>query len=213
MHSTLRKSLRNKASETTHKGIERAGAILDAAREIFVRDGYAKLSMRGIAARLDITLGTVQHYYPTKEALLEAMLLRTLEDMQAQADEVTQAKTGASRADQFREAMRYFTATIQSPSTQATFTELKALAMRDVFAAEVMDKIFTRARKSIGRRIRELVSTITETELNLRSAVVLAQLMGLSYFDSGTRRRRRSDRAGIDDAAIEAMLAIARGEV
>jgi AcrR family transcriptional regulator len=211
MRTTVQRSLRRKASGTTSKGLSRAGEILDAAREVFAREGYSRFSMRGIAARLGITLGTVQHYYPTREALFEAMLLHMLEDMQLQADQSTSARAGEGVAEHFREAMRYFTRTVQSPMSQGTFTELKALAMRDPFAAAVMEKIFVRARKSIGRRIRELVPDLSTQELSTRSALVLSQLMGLTYFNAGRKRRRRADLAGLDEAAIETMLAIARG--
>ena len=211
MQTTLAKSLRNKSSETTSKGLERAGEILDAARAVFAGEGYAKLSMRGVAARVGITLGTVQHYYPTKEALFEAMLLRTLEELQASADRMAQAEAGASPAAQFRDAMRYFIRELGSEVNLATFTELKALSMREPFAAGVMEQVFTRARMSVGRRVRALVPAVSHKELNLRSALIVAQLMGLTWYDFGASRRRRADLAGLEDAAVEAMVALALG--
>lgn len=212
MTTTLKKTLRSKTSETTDKGLERAGEILVAARDLFAREGYAKLSMRGVAARVGITLGTVQHYYQTKESLFEAMLLHTLEDMQAAADRIAEAHAGASAAERFREAMRYFIEGLESSHSLATLSELKALALREPFAASVMEKIFTRARKSVGRRITELVPRVGERERNIRSALIVAQLMGLTYYDLGPQRRRRSDLAGIEDATLDLMLAIALGE-
>jgi AcrR family transcriptional regulator len=207
---SLRRKLRQKGSETTTKGLERASEILVAARELFARDGYAKLSMRGVAARVGVTLGSVQHYYQTKEALFEAMLEHTLEDLQAAADGIAATHAGSSPADQFRAAMRYFVGELHDDVVMATFAELKARAMRDPFAASVMEKIFVSARKSVGRRIRELVPGVTAKEQQVRSALIIAQLMGLTYLDSGGARRRRADLAWIDDASIELMLQIAR---
>ena len=211
MRSTVQRGLRHKTSETTHKGMARAEAILDTARALFATQGYSRLSMRGVAARAGITLGTVQHYYRSREELFEAMLLHTLQDLQAQADRMAGAEAGATPARQFEEAMRYFTRVIRSPMGQGTFTELKALSLRAPFAAEVMERIFTRARKSIGRRIKALDPGVSSQDLNLRSALVLAQLMGLTYFDAGSQRRRHADLAGIEEATLDLTLAVALG--
>ena len=211
MPTTLEKSLRNKPSETTTKGLERAGEILVAARELFARDGYAKLSMRGVAARVGVTLGTVQYYYQTKEGLFEAMLQQMLEDLQAAADRISATHGGSSAADQFRAAMRYFVEELHDDVFLNTFVELKAMAVRDPFAANVLETVIIAARKSVGRRIKRLVPTIEPKEEHLRSALVLAQLLGLTYYDPGSAKPRRSDLAGISEPSIELMLHIARG--
>lgn len=211
MQTTVERGLRYKHSETTDRGMERAVKILEAARDIFATEGYARLSMRGVAARAGITLGTVQHYYRTKEALFEAMLLHASEEMQAQADQVATSARGATPARQFRDAMRYFIGLVQVPAVQGTYSELKALALHDAFAAEVMERIFVRARRSIGRRIQALGPRVGEKELQVRAGLVLAQLMGLTYLDAGPRRRARSELAGLEEATLDLMLLVAQG--
>ena len=44
--------------------------ILDAARELFVRDGYDNVTMRAIARRIDYTPTAIYHHFKDKEALL-----------------------------------------------------------------------------------------------------------------------------------------------
>jgi AcrR family transcriptional regulator len=56
------------------KGDLRRGEILTAARRILVDDGYDYLVLREVAARLGITLGNLQYYYPTRDDLLEAVI-------------------------------------------------------------------------------------------------------------------------------------------
>ncbi len=51
------------------KGQERIETILDAAREVFVESGYNKLTMRQVALVAGITVGNLNYYYQTKEAL------------------------------------------------------------------------------------------------------------------------------------------------
>ena len=209
MPTTLEKSLRHKRSETTSKGLERAAEILVAARQIFARAGYAKLSMRGVAARVGITLGTVQHYYQTKEALFEAMLQHMLEDMQAAADKIAAEHAGSSAEGQFRAAMRYFVEEQHDEVFTATFAELRAMAVRDPYAASILETVVIASRKSVGRRIRKLVPTVTARQQHVRSALIIAQLLGLSYYDTRSVKPLRADHAGVDEASIELMLHIA----
>ena len=44
--------------------------ILDAARELFARDGYENVTMRAIAKRIDYTPTAIYHHFEDKEALL-----------------------------------------------------------------------------------------------------------------------------------------------
>lgn len=46
-----------------------------AAREEIAEQGYEKLTMRGIAARISVSVGTLYHYFPSKEALSAELIL------------------------------------------------------------------------------------------------------------------------------------------
>ena len=48
--------------------------ILDVAGQQFARQGYAKTSMREVAARADIAVGNLYHYFPGKDDLFRALL-------------------------------------------------------------------------------------------------------------------------------------------
>ncbi len=49
---------------------EKRAAILEAARELFVRDGYDRTSMDAISARAKVSKRTVYDYYGDKQRLL-----------------------------------------------------------------------------------------------------------------------------------------------
>jgi AcrR family transcriptional regulator len=53
---------------------KQATRILEAARIVFLRDGGAKFSARGVAKRAKVGLSTVQHFFPTTDELQLAML-------------------------------------------------------------------------------------------------------------------------------------------
>jgi AcrR family transcriptional regulator len=44
------------------------------AKEIFLNEGYEKLSMRALSKKCDIALGTIYNYYPTKKELVIEMM-------------------------------------------------------------------------------------------------------------------------------------------
>src|SRR6202008_1882403 len=90
-------ALKNKASSTTEKGLGRAHEILQAARTLLAAEGYAGLSMRRVAGAARMSLSNVQHYYPSRELLLEALLLYTMDVFQAKMDAIAQSMTERSR--------------------------------------------------------------------------------------------------------------------
>lgn len=53
---------------------ERRNEIIDAAIDIFGRQGYRQGSLREVAAAVGLTVPGVLHYFPSKEALLAATL-------------------------------------------------------------------------------------------------------------------------------------------
>jgi len=57
-----------------YEGTKQADAILRAARALFVREGAGGFSARRVAKEAGLSLGSVQHVFPTTEALLVAML-------------------------------------------------------------------------------------------------------------------------------------------
>lgn len=55
---------------------DRRTEILDVAREVFLKEGYAAASMSAIAARLGGSKGTLYNYFDSKEALFRAHIER-----------------------------------------------------------------------------------------------------------------------------------------
>jgi hypothetical protein len=60
-------------------------AILEAAEDVFVEKGRA-LSTEAVAERAGVGIGTVFRHFPTKEALLQALLVVRLQQLAAEAD-------------------------------------------------------------------------------------------------------------------------------
>lgn len=55
--------------------------ILDAAEHLFARQGYHATSLRAITAAADVNLAAVNYHFGSKDALLEAVIVRRLEPL------------------------------------------------------------------------------------------------------------------------------------
>lgn len=65
-----------KLSEAAIRG--KKDTIEDAARELFIKQGFHATSMRDIAKRADVSLGNLYNYYETKESIFESIIDRYL---------------------------------------------------------------------------------------------------------------------------------------
>jgi AcrR family transcriptional regulator len=55
------------------------GALLDAARELFAKDGYAATSLDAVVTRAGVTKGALYHHFAGKRELFEAVFVREQE--------------------------------------------------------------------------------------------------------------------------------------
>lgn len=208
MTSALKSSLQRKTSSTTEKGYERARDILQAAREIFAAEGYGGLSMRRVAAQAGISLSNVQHYYHSKDALVEAVLLDSLNQFQEKIDGITASMAGASRVDQFLSAVDMFLEELGAPLMRGMFFEFWALATRNTFASTLMERMQARERKAIFNLIRGMSPAISDQEYMVRAALIVAQIEGLMLFRV-RNRPKRPELEGLEQAARDAVLRLA----
>lgn len=170
--------LKHKPSATTDKGLERAQEVLAAARALVVAEGFAGLSMRRVAAEVGMSLSNVQHYYGSKEALVEAVMLGMLEDIQARVDRIGQLKP-ASAADRFAQAIDLFLDEVANPQLQALMLECWGLALHQPSAAALMDKMRAREVKTIYALLDGLMPNVSDAERRTRAELIVAFLQGL----------------------------------
>jgi AcrR family transcriptional regulator len=71
------------AAQSARRG-DRRDAILDAAHDCFVAEGYGAASMSTIAARVGGSKGTLYNYFGSKEELFGAVIRRSCDRLQAE---------------------------------------------------------------------------------------------------------------------------------
>jgi AcrR family transcriptional regulator len=208
MDTTLDNTLRNKVSGTTEKGLGRAQDILQAARALLAAEGYAGLSMRRVAQEAGMSLSNVQHYYGSKDQLLEALLLTTMDSFQARMDGIAAAMSERSQLERFLSTVDMFLEEITDPVVHALFFEIWALASRNPFASTLMDKMLGRERKTVYNLIRGLNPAISDEETMQRAILMVAQIEGLMLFRLD-KRRRRAQFDAVRASLRKALLALA----
>lgn len=164
---------------TTDKGQIRSQEILSTAQAILATEGYAGLSMRGVATQLGISLSTVQHYYSNKEALVEALLIYVMDNYQAAVAQVMNAMSDKSQLERFKTIVDLILIEIRRPETFGVLAEIYALSNRLPFAARLVEAVYARERKEIFKLIYGLEPKISKAEYKLRAAMIVVQIHGL----------------------------------
>ena len=67
---------------------ERERRIVKAAERLFARKGYAEVAMEDVAARAGLAVGTIYNYFPSKSALLLAIVRRETESLLARGQKI-----------------------------------------------------------------------------------------------------------------------------
>jgi AcrR family transcriptional regulator len=201
--------LQAKDSSTTSKGYQRASEILEAARVLLAREGYAALAMRSVAQQVGVSLSTVQHYYPSREALIEALLEQTFARYQSGIDERVAAGGGA-HVEVFKSVIDYFLDDLRDQVSSGLFFEIAALANRHPYAAELFDSMMSRARKTLRNLMLAIAPEMTPQQCEVRGALIVAQMLGTMLFISETRPQHK-ELAELAHEATEAIMRIAFG--
>ncbi|RKG98965.1 TetR/AcrR family transcriptional regulator [Corallococcus sp. CA053C] len=173
------------------KGTERVGHILDAAMDVLVQDGYAGLSVRGVAQRAGVSLGNLQYYFPTKQDVVRALLARYLEQALKRVRERVEGG-GREPAQRLRHALDAILEDQDSPHACQLFAELWALAARDAMVADALAVFYAGYRAGVVELLRELSPDLTPARRERRAALLVAFLEGLSLFRGGGNLRAAS---------------------
>src|SRR5271166_2530912 len=71
--------------------LERERRIVKAAEKLFARRGYSAVAMEDVAARADLAVGAIYNYFPSKSALLLAIVRRETVSLLARGQEMLDA--------------------------------------------------------------------------------------------------------------------------
>ena len=191
----------------TTKGRQRVQQVLDCALEIFATEGFEQVTLRELARRLEMSIGNLQHYFPTREALLEAMLtylLRQYDMAYVKFD----SKNFDSPLDLLSNVARYLILDDRDARTNGIFFELWALANKNPYASDVMTKMYKHHVGKIQELVAKVNPRLAAKEARARAVVIASLIEGLMVF-LADRREKFFDEKAVIKLSIDQIVAVA----
>lgn len=160
---------------------KRRAEILRAALDLLVDGGYDQLALRKVAEASGIHLKTLQHYFPTKEILIQAVLEyanslydRTYEDF------------GVENTDNlelhFEKYILFLIEDTKNPKTTGFFYQLWARANIDSQTNDVMQKMYAHHSKNIEKLMIPLCPDMPDNMRYKRAVMIAALIEGMMLF-------------------------------
>jgi len=75
-------------AQLTDRQAQRRSRVIEAALELAAEGGYEGVQMRAVASRADVALGTVYHYFTSKDHLLAASMIELMKGLEKSAAKV-----------------------------------------------------------------------------------------------------------------------------
>jgi len=202
----LKRSRKHRAGTAAYStGRERIETILDAAQRVFVADGYARFTMRRIAAAAGISVGNLSYYYATKQDLVADLLDWVIAPYLAQFEALREIE-GATPEAQLREVLSVVVNDLATRETTLFFPELWALANRDRHAARQMEGMYDRYRGVVAELAGLVNPSLSVERARELALFITSAIEGLTVF-VGHRRPHADDMPAMRELAVETFVA------
>lgn len=192
-----------RVARSRYEGTKQADAILRAARAVFIRDGASGFSARRVGREAGLSLGSVQHVFPTADALLVGMFEYVVNsyDARYQAMTGTMPVSGPAR---WAAVVDVLVDDIFDPDTRRFFFGFWALSCHNRLVGTLVREGYAYHIANIAGFIAGARPDLSEDQCRARARQVAAMIEGwLVYVRPGLsaaeRRQLREDlKAGIN---------------
>lgn len=169
----------------------RPDEVLDAALDLFLRDGFEATRVEDIGKAAGISKATVYLYFPSKQALMEGIVRRSIAPIPDEVGEAVARLQGTPK-QALRMALTIFANRLSEPKTGA----IPMLILREtgrfpemakMYRREVMDKGLAMLTGILRAGIASGDFRPTDPDLAIRSVIgpILAHLMMARFFEIG----------------------------
>jgi AcrR family transcriptional regulator len=182
--------------------------IVKAAKRVFLRGTDSGFSMRNVAKEAGMSMGAVQHFFPTRDELMAAMLEYVVNEYEAAYERVFSELPFNGEA-RLLGVIDYLALDIARPQTRQFFFALWALSCHSPFAAALVEKMYSHHRRNLAAFVGAARPALSE-EKCLEAAVQIAALIdGLMLFTAPGAKHFGSRTAVTRTvrAAVEKLLA------
>jgi AcrR family transcriptional regulator len=147
--------------------------ILRAAKHILATQGYARFTLRRVAAAAGLTVGNLAYHYPSKRKLVRALIVLLIDEYRVQVETYLQSATQRSPTG-FAALVIWLMRDSVSPQTSRLFRELWTIALHDEFIATAVDGFYAEVQETAAAHLRQ-----NFPDLPTPTARAIVQLMGI----------------------------------
>lgn len=122
--------------------------ILEAAFQELIEKGFGRLTIQGVAERVQISLGNLTYHFPNREQLIQAMIDQWFENWKVEFSQVINTKISEKNRDMsgFIEWVMDYALVKENVRT---FTELWAIGNHEPKVAKMLDKLYEQATDTV----------------------------------------------------------------
>ncbi|TFH68585.1 TetR/AcrR family transcriptional regulator [Gammaproteobacteria bacterium LSUCC0057] len=192
------------------KGKNTASEILSSAIKVFIAEGYAGFSLRKVAAAAEVKLSNLQHYFPSKDALLEAMMMVEIEAYLASFEEI---RSHGSAEQQLAELVDMVVEDLKTKKTTIFFPELWSLSNHHQAMTKHMEAMYRRYRLVVKEIIRAINPALNDRQVKHLALFITASLEGHTVFVGYHKPWMRETKAISSIATQSFLWLIKSGEI
>ena len=158
--------------------------VVRAAKALFLRTGgSAQFSIRGVAKEAGLSMGALQHFFPTRDQLVAAMLEFVANDYEQQWQQLSRALP-LSGKERLMKAIEYLVDDAFLVDTRHFFFSFWALSCHNQFAATLHEQICAHHTKNVASFVRAACADFTTRQCREAALQIVALTDGLMLFTS-----------------------------
>lgn len=175
---------------TGTKGELRREALLEAAEHVLVTSGNANATMRNFAAASNVRIGHLQHYFPTRSDLMQALLDRVLQRSLTWMRESTGVDLERdSHAPITREESGQIASSLMQqqndPTTVRLYVEIWAMAASDDAIAAVLRDFYSQYAEYVQLIVKRAQPEMETATQQARANSIVALFEGAALVSAG----------------------------
>lgn len=191
------------------QGVRTRNTIIHVARKLLLEGGSLEFTLREVALRAEISISNLQYYFPTRLAVLRAVVEPVIE---AYLDDLRSAlSSGASPSETLHALAERALRDSKSAEKSALWWHFVSLAAIDPECSRLLDEWYETVTRGVAQLIRAAYPDCGAAESLHRATLLIAMADGLS-FQLGAGRRKRDYMRGLDAKFFAVADCVFRGE-
>ncbi|AXI55498.1 Nucleoid occlusion factor SlmA (plasmid) [Pseudoseohaeicola sp. NH-UV-7] len=171
--------------------------ILDCARDVLIRQGYAKFTTRSVAAAVGISPGNLAYHFPSKQKLLQGVVNRMVADYSGQFEALL-TEGELQPGQDVRSLVRWLLTDTVREETVRVFRELWAISLHDESTRTAIDNMYDELMAGVTELLKRSYPNV-----EVRKLQEVVQLIAFASEGSIALYGTRFDRAVSHEQMID----------